>query len=167
MRQIAITGFLALAACSVPPVSSSASPSPDSASPAPAPLPQQPEPTRVLSQRDADRLLGNTGLTLQWISWDYRGQVAISEDRRGIYTIDGEQRGEDGALVRVQGTIAEIGADYFILDGTITIENTPDAGRRCQQTKPWRFAITQNRQYYRLREFEWCDRLTDYVDIYF
>ena len=24
-----------------------------------------------------------------------------------------------------------------------------------------------NRRYWRMREFEWCDRLTDYIDIYF
>ena len=51
-------------------------------------------------------------------------------------------------------------------DGTIRIADTPDRGRLCEQTKSWRFAITQRRKYYRLREFEWCDGLTDYIDIY-
>jgi hypothetical protein len=40
-------------------------------------------------------------------------------------------------------------------------------GRRCEQTGEWRFAVTQNRKYWRLRQFEWCDYLTDYIDIYF
>ena len=51
--------------------------------------------------------------------------------------------------------------------GTIRIADTPDRGRLCEQTKSWRFAITQRRKYYRLREFEWCDGLTDYIDLHF
>jgi len=27
--------------------------------------------------------------------------------------------------------------------------------------------VTQNRRYWRIRTFEWCDDLTDYVDVYF
>ncbi len=48
-----------------------------------------------------------------------------------------------------------------------TAPGTPDAGRRCEANKAWRFAVTQNRPWWRLREFEWSDGLTDYVDIYF
>jgi hypothetical protein len=33
--------------------------------------------------------------------------------------------------------------------------------------KAWHFAVMQNRPYWRLREFDWCEDLTDYVDIYF
>ena len=51
--------------------------------------------------------------------------------------------------------------------GRIAIIDTPDPGRQCIRNGPMRFAVTQNRPYWRLREFEWCDGLTDYVDIYF
>ncbi len=47
------------------------------------------------------------------------------------------------------------------------ILDAPDQGRACEADKSWHFAITQQRLYFRLREFEWCDRLTDYIDIYF
>ena len=138
MRQVVLLALAALAACTVS--------SDPVGGPPPAPIstnaadsvvaPVSEQPTRILSQRDADRLLGNTGLTLQWIGW-------------------------------VDGVITEIGEGYFILRGTVAITDTPDPGRECRADKIWRFAITQNRQYYRLREFEWCDGLTDYVDIYF
>lgn len=72
----------------------------------------------------------------------------------------------EGRLV-MDGQVTEIGSDYFIFRGTIRIEDAPDPGRRCEATKDWRFAVTQNRPYWRLREFEWCDGLTDYIDIYF
>ena len=67
----------------------------------------------------------------------------------------------------LDGTVTEIGADYFVFDGTIRITETPDTGRKCEANKVWHFAVTQNRPYWRLREFEWCDDLTDYIDIYF
>lgn len=130
-------------------------------SPAPA------APPTILSQRDADRLRALRGITLQWISWDQRGTVSTAIDPRGIWRLYGEQTGPGAAGLVVDGTITEIGADYFVLEGAITIVNTPDEGRTCEGDGPWRFAVTQNRKYYRLRQFEWCDGLTDYVDIYF
>jgi hypothetical protein len=123
--------------------------------------------TRVLDQASAQRLLRNKGLTLQWIDWNTRGRATVSRAGR-LWTLQGTQaeRRGPGRLV-LDGTISEIGSDYFIFDGTIRIAETPDKGRLCEQTKTWRFAITQNRRFFRLREFEWCDGLTDYVDIYF
>lgn len=72
-----------------------------------------------------------------------------------------------GGRLFMDGAVREIGSDYFIFTGTIRIEDTPDPGRRCEATKDWRFAVTQEQPYWRLREFEWCDGLTDYIDIYF
>ncbi|TIX51083.1 hypothetical protein [Alteraurantiacibacter aquimixticola] len=116
----------------------------------------------------ATMLRENSGVTLQWISWDERGpaDVVVAED--GSWHLTASQFApERPAAVLLDGKVTEVGADYFLFDGTITIMNTPDAGRFCQQDKVWRFAITQDRQYWRLREFEWCDYLTDYIDIYF
>lgn len=124
-------------------------------------------PTRVLSTDGVARLRTVQGITLQWIGWDERGQVEVRTDDNGIWWINGEQRGERGARVSVQGHIVEIGEDYFLLDGNVTIGESPTIGRSCSKDQVWRFAVTQNRKYWRLREFEWCDRLTDYIDIYF
>jgi hypothetical protein len=121
----------------------------------------------VLSARDADRLRALQGITLQWISWDTRGEASVSVDPRGIWRLQAEQTGPGLAAVAVAGTITEIGEDYFELEGAVTIVNTPDEGRTCEGYGTWRFAVTQNRKYYRLRQFEWCDQLTDYVDLYF
>ena len=125
------------------------------------------DPTRVLSQRDADRLLTPSGITLQWLGWDDRGPVSIAPDARGVWHVSGTQGGSSGGQLEVEGTIVEIGEGYFTLRGTIAISDSPDTGRECRAKKTWHFAVTQNRRYYRLREFEWCDGLTDYVDIYF
>ena len=76
------------------------------------------------------------------------------------------QAGGPGRL-SLDGTVTEVGRDWFTFRGTIRITDTPDPGRKCEAMKDWRFAVTQNRRYWRLREFEWCDGLTDYIDIYF
>lgn len=122
--------------------------------------------TRITSSRDANRLIAAKGVTLQWIDWNTRGSVKVVRGPVWRLTASQAQAGGPGRLF-MDGTVTEIGKDYFTFAGTIRITDTPDAGRRCEATKTWRFAMTQNRPYYRLREFEWCDGLTDYVDIHF
>lgn len=134
--------------------------------PAPA-LPEAGSATRILDTEMADKLRNNAGVTLQWIDWQTRGSVAVrTEGDRWLLSAAQASATGPGRLY-LDGRIVEIGADYFLFDGTIRITDTPDQGRRCEARKQWRFAVTQNRPYWRLREFEWCDGLTDYIDIYF
>lgn len=124
-------------------------------------------PTRVLSPKDLVRIAAPNGITLQWIDPIARGEVRALVDGDGVWRMIGSQSGAGNAYVGVDGVITEVGENYFTLNGTITIENAPDAGRMCKATADWRFEITQNRKFYRLRHFEWCDGLTDYIDIFF
>ncbi len=113
------------------------------------------------------RLRRNSGLTLQWISWDYRGRVQVSE-RGGRVHLNGSQaaRGGPGRLT-LDGDVVEIGPTSFTFRGRIVIADTPDAGRNCVRDGSYEFRITGRRRYWRLQEMEVCDGLTDYVDIYF
>ncbi len=131
------------------------------------PVSETPAPTRVSSAVDATRLKQNSGMTLQWIGWEERGPALVFEDPEGSYRLSGQQSGADGGRLAVYGAITEIGPGYFVLDGTIEITGTPDADRQCKADRLWRFEVTQGRKYYRMRTFEWCDYLTDYIDIYF
>lgn len=124
------------------------------------------EETRITSRRDADRLTASKGVTLQWIDWNTRGSVKVVRGPAWRLTATQAQANGPGRLF-MDGTISEIGKGYFTFRGTIRITDTPDPGRKCEATKDWHFAITQSRSYYRLREFEWCDGLTDYVDVHF
>lgn len=126
-----------------------------------------PSPTRVISLDDLNRIAAPKGMTLQWIDGPQRGQVRVLVDGEGVWRMMGSHNGPDGAYVGVDGLITEVGTNYFMLTGKVAIENTPDGGRRCEAMANWRFEITQNRKYYRLRQFEWCDYLTDYIDIHF
>ena len=125
------------------------------------------EPTRVIDSAAAERIFSNEGVTLQWISWEKRGRAWVAVDADGHWLLTAMQKGDDGAALDIEGFITEIGSDYFLMSGTIKILGAPDAARFCNTSKEWRFAITQDRKYYRLREFEWCDGLTDYIDLYF
>jgi hypothetical protein len=125
-------------------------------------------PTKVISVEDLSRLINNKGMGLQWMSGPARGEVRVLVDTAtGQWFVRGTHGDQSGAYVAVEGFISEVGEKYFQLTGDLTILNTPDAGRTCRAFGDWRFEITQNRKYYRLRHFEWCDGLTDYIDIYF
>lgn len=125
------------------------------------------QPTRLFDQLGMMRLMQNEGVTLQWIDWDKRGPVWVAVAEGGYWTLLGGQKGDGGAVLDLEGFITEIGTDYFDFQGTIRMRGAPDAERVCRDTRTWRFEVTQNRSYYRLREFEWCDDLTDYIDVYF
>lgn len=131
-----------------------------------APPPESFGATRVLDRDALARLLANRGVTLQWIDWNTRG-TANARWQGETLLLTGAQAKSGGGRLFLDGAVEEIGRDYFTFRGTIRIEGAPDPGRRCEQSKSWRFAVTQNRPYWRLREFEWCDGLTDYIDIYF
>lgn len=132
--------------------------------------------TRILDAGRATDLLYNSGITLQWISWDWRGK-AYARWQDDSIVITAEQNAEKAPAgvndlapgnVYMNGYIAEIGAFHFIFDGSIVIQDAPDAGRYCERTGQMEFRITQNRKYWRLQDMEGCgDGLTDYVDIYF
>ena len=160
-----------LAACS--PASGASAPAASAPVPPPPllpsaePAPVYLEPTRILDPASALRLLANKGLSLQWIDWNTRGSAAVTQDN-GVWRLRGSQAeaGGKGRLF-LDGVITEVGTGYFTFEGLIRITDTPDPGRRCELRKTWHFAVTQNRSYFRLREFEWCDGLTDYIDVYF
>lgn len=158
-RPILALPLLYLAACATAP----AAPPPT----VPPPPPVSPvDATRVLDQAALQRLLANKGVTLQWLGWDQRGSVNARMEG-GVLRLTAAQAKNEGGRLLMDGAVREIGSDYFVFSGFIRITDTPDAGRYCEQSKEWRFAVTQNRPYWRLREFEWCDGLTDYIDIYF
>ena len=131
--------------------------------------------TRILDQGAAERLRGAQSMSLQWISWNWRGRIEVLQTG-DLITIKGGQdstqapknAGDLGTgKVTIDGIVTEIGTDYFLFDGDIVITDSPDIGRVCERSGPMEFRVTQNRLYWRLQQMEQCDGLTDYVDIYF
>ena len=121
-------------------------------------------PTIVADRAALARLRTNHGLTLQWIDWDHRGRVRVSE-RGGVVHLSGSQSGR--GRLELEGDVIRIDATSFTFRGHIGIIDTPDPGRSCMRDGEYEFRITRNRRYWRLQQMEQCDGLTDYVDIYF
>lgn len=123
--------------------------------------------TQVNDAAMLERLRRNSGLTLQWISFESseRGHVRVS-DADGFVHLNGAQRHGE-ASVELDGDVTRIERDRFFFRGRIAIRNAPDPGRDCLRDGELEFRITQNRRYWRLQQMEQCDGLTDYVDIYF
>ena len=124
----------------------------------------------IVNDRAAlQRLRRNSGITLQWISFESpaRGHVIVRETN-GLYTLSGSQASRTGqGLVTIHGDILSVDRDRFTFRGRIAISNTPDPDRQCIRDGTYEFRVTQNRRYWRLQQMEACDGLTDYVDIYF
>ena len=161
--QLVASGFaiLALSACATVPEASSPVVDPV------AGQPQSRDATRILDAGAAERLLATKGITLQWIGWNERGSINVRREGDLILLTGSQSEPNGPGRLFLDGRVTEIGSDYFLFDGIVQMTDTPDRGRKCEADKEWRFAITQNRPYWRLREFEWCDGLTDYIDIYF
>lgn len=124
-------------------------------------------PTVVNDRAALDRLQRNSGITLQWISWDYRGQVRVT-NRAGVIRLSGSQAARSGAgNMTLEGDVVCIDPRSFTFRGRIVITDTPDPGRNCVRDGTFEFRATGTRRYWRLQDIEACGGLADYVDIYF
>ena len=134
-----------------------------------APSPAQSERTIVDDPAALQRLRRNSGITLQWISFESprRGHVRVSE-RGGVVHLSGRHLQANGAgRLELDGDVVRIGARSFTFRGRIAIENAPDPDRECYRDGIYEFRVTGQRRYWRLQQMTECDGLTDYVDIYF
>lgn len=114
------------------------------------------------------RLRRNSGITLQWISFESpgRGQVRVTE-RDGLVRLSGRHLQANGAgRLELDGDVLRIDARSFTFRGRIAIENAPDPDRECYRNGTYEFRATGRRRYWRLQNIEACDGLADYVDIY-
>lgn len=121
--------------------------------------------TEIKSQTAYERLMNNSGVSVQWLWSAERGHLN-AKDVNDVVRIDGTQANFEGTL-KINGEIVSIDKDRFTFRGTILILDAPDKGRRCERTGDYEFRATGKRKYWRLQQMESCDRLTDYVDIYY
>lgn len=138
----------------------------------PSQLPQQGqqpaqnrEQTKVVSDEAYERLINNKGINLQWLWTDRRGTLKAVDDN-GLIRIQGGNT-QDGGSLQIKGDILSVSMESLTFRGTILILDAPDKGRRCERTGTFEFRASGKRQYWRLQQMQTCDRLTDYVDIYF
>jgi hypothetical protein len=115
-------------------------------------------------------LIGQHGITLQWISWDFRGVVKVTEEDK-IFKIKGEQKSKDskGDYVGIEGTLEAISDRELKFVGKITTKvHYNNGGSPCEKEGVYTFKRTGTRKYFRLQEMQNCDGVVvDYVDLYF
>lgn len=115
-------------------------------------------------------LIGQHGITLQWVSWDFRGIVKITEENN-VLKIKGEQKSKDGKedYVSIDGTLEAISDRELKFVGKITTKvHYNNSGTPCEKDGVHTFKRTGMRKYFRLQEMQNCDGVVvDYVDLYF
>ena len=127
--------------------------------------------TDINNAAAARMLLGRHKLSLQWVSWNHFG-VATVTNRRGLYSITGEQTGRGPSksdFVKLDGEITSIDEKEFGYRGKIITQVSHiNGGKPCVRDGEFTFKITGKRRYWRLQQMDSpCDTATDYVDIYF
>ena len=117
------------------------------------------------------KIVGTHLFSLQWISWDYFGQVEIKE-QNGELTINGEQRGkgdQSGDYLTIDGTLEIVDYKNLKFNGEITTRvSYINAGKPCVRKGNFTFRASGKRKYWRLQQMlNPCDQTsTDYVDIF-
>jgi len=138
------------------------------------------ETTVVNSTPALAKLKANGGVTLQWISWDYRGKLAVT-DENGLIRLSGGQNSPDGKkTLKIDGVVTRIDAKSFDFQGEVMYFDPEVVSKPCVRNGTLTFKITRNRQYWRMMEMTaGCGsplvvggqtipgNNTDYVDIYF
>ncbi|HKX77866.1 MAG TPA: hypothetical protein VJM34_05030 [Novosphingobium sp.] len=124
----------------------------------------------IVNDRTAlNRLRRNSGMTLQWISFESpaRGHV-VAQMNGGLLHLSGSHSARSGpGRVTLDGDVLRINPRSFFFRGRIVITDAPDRGRNCVREGTYEFRATGQRRYWRLQDFEACDGLADYVDIYY
>jgi len=115
-------------------------------------------------------LVGQHGITLQWISWEHRGTVKITEEDK-VLKIRGIQKSKENITdsVSIEGTLEVINDKEIRFTGKIiTTVSYNNQGKPCEKEGTYTFKKIGNRRYWRLQEMKNCDGVVlDYVDLYF
>ena len=105
--------------------------------------PEAPRRTIVSDPAALARLRRNAGITLQWISWDYRGRVRVSE-AAGLVHLSGSQHARGGAgRLELDGDVVEIGARQLHLPRPYRHRRHTRSGPRLHARRGFEFRITR------------------------
>lgn len=114
------------------------------------------------------KVLGQHGLTLQWIETRKWGTATVSRTEQGLY-IKGRQE-YNGDYVTLNGRVDVLGPREFTVTGNLeTRVSYINGGKPCTREGTFTFKAKGNRKYWRLQEMNNCEgaNVLDYVDIYF
>ncbi|MFN4025378.1 MAG: hypothetical protein ACK4MQ_11130 [Hyphomonas sp.] len=124
-----------------------------------------------LDREFVEALKNNSGITLQWIKTERRGELIVTESADGIVSMSGKQISDDGQeTLSLAGQVVLNTPAAFVMLGTIDISLTryrEEGTPLCRREGAFTFRRTGERKYWRLLEkHRHCDYGTDYIDIY-
>ncbi|MES0489371.1 MAG: hypothetical protein ABUK01_05220 [Leptospirales bacterium] len=124
--------------------------------------------TKVISNERFEKLMGEHLLSLQWISWDFYGNISVVMIG-GKVIMYGQQFNFRGDSLVIAGLVTEINDNSFTLNGTVSTQLRGIAkGENCTRDGELTFSIYPNGAFWRLKQMENpCDNFIDYIDIYF
>ena len=117
----------------------------------------------------SNRRGGKHPITLQWISWDKPGEVALEPLDDNWYSITGSQKNKYGDELKIEGKIRRLSEKKLEFEGEIiTKVSANNNGEPCIKNGKQLFYAKGNRKYFRLQNMINCEEnmLLDYVDIY-
>ncbi len=114
-----------------------------------------------------NRLVGNHGVRLQWISDKNLGNVNIEKEAVGVYTCVGRQQGEEGDYLCIDGKLKVVNLYHLVFQGTITCHISHIHKGKPYVRKGIMDFVNKNgaRKFWRLQQMDNGD-CTDYVDIF-
>jgi hypothetical protein len=121
-------------------------------------------------EAEVRKLMGRHRLSLQWISWEKPGKAIVTKVGNNLI-LKGQQIGDNGDYLRIDGRIIDAAKDQFTFEGTIeTRVSFINEGQACVREGVQVFARTKpTRKYWRLQNMlNPCTNIeTDYVDLFF
>ena len=113
---------------------------------------------------------GKYGITLQWIGWEIRGVVNITDAKNGFYQIQGKQISDNGKdYLEIVGIVNQVANNQIRFEGKIkSVVSYINQGKVCERNGKFTFIHLPGKKYWRLRESANCEggMVTDYIDLY-
>jgi hypothetical protein len=113
---------------------------------------------------------GSIGITLQWLGWEKRGMVKVTDMQDGSFNIKGGQKNSTNSdFIEIDGTLKVLTSTNLEFEGTIKTQvSYINKGAVCVRQGKYHFVALPGKKYWRLKETANCEggMVVDYIDLY-
>ncbi len=113
---------------------------------------------------------GSIGITLQWLGWEKRGVVQVTDLHDGRFKIKGGQKNSMNTdFIEIDGTLKVLTPTNLEFEGIINTQvSYINKGAACVRQGKYHFVAMPGKKYWRLKETANCEggMVVDYIDLY-
>ncbi len=113
---------------------------------------------------------GTIGITLQWLGWEKRGVVQLTDLRDGRFKIKGGQKNSTSSdFIEIEGILQVLTPSNLVFEGIIKTQvSYINKGAVCVRQGKYHFVSVAGKKYWRLKETANCEggMVVDYIDLY-